>query len=408
MRLVFVNHAHPELPHVSGMRFGYFAREMARRGHQVVLLTSPLPGSESGHPAQPELAERLQSALWTQPLVVAVPPSRRLVLEMIRQNTVPTLVRRALTAGQLLVHGGMFADWHKAVGDTIARLADNFRPHVVWGTFGNTTNLMITRQLARRAGCPWVADIKDNWKTFVPRGFRRHIAWRLRDAAGWTTNSRHHRDIASRWFGRQPAEVIYSGVAAEFFRRDASDCAERRQLLLLGGIYDDTRLATYVGAVREWLETLPPLERTTVTFAYAGTDGQRVRAALTRTRLPCEVRILGYQSVAQLAETARASFANTYLFATFGFHHKLLELLVSGRPVICYPGEHAESMELASKSATMFAACTTQRDLVDALTSAWQQRNDRGESAGAPPWRWSDFAVGLEQFLGRFVRESTA
>ena len=175
MRLVFVNHAHPDVPHVSGMRLAYFAREMACRGHQVVLLTCALPGSTAADPTGPSLTEQLKAHDWTRPMVVAIPPVRRRALDLIRHNRVPAIFRRPMTAWQFVIHGGMFADWHKAAECAIAQLSEEFRPDVVWGAFGNTTNLSIARQLARRARCPWVADIKDSWTAFVPRGLRRQV-----------------------------------------------------------------------------------------------------------------------------------------------------------------------------------------------------------------------------------------
>lgn len=409
MRLVFVNHAHPNLSHVSGMRLGYFAVEMARRGHQVVLLTCALPASTAVDPTGPSLTEQLNAHDWTRPMVVAIPPVRRRALDLIRHNRVPAIVRRVMTAWQLVIHGGMFADWHKAAEGAIAQLSDEFRPDAVWGTFGNTTNLTIAQQLARHAGCPWVMDIKDNWTAFVPRLIRRPMAWRFRDAAGWTSNCRHHQEVAIRWFRQRPTEVIYSGVAEEFFGcADPSPDSERRQLLLLGSVYDDARLAAYLAAVREWMESLPPEERESALFIYAGTDDRRVADAVKRAALPCAVRILGHRSIGELARIARASFANTYLFASFTFHHKLLELLVCGRPVICFPAEHAEDRELASQTATMFESCDTAADLRGALAVAWATRRDEPGCARLPAWRWSDFAESLERFLERCRQERTA
>lgn len=406
MRLVFVNHAHPEIPHVSGMRTGYFAREMAQRGHRVVLLTCALPGSTTADPTGHDLAALLTRHDWRRPLVVAIPPIRRRSLELIRQDGLPGVLRRALTLWQFLAFGGVFADWHKAASGAIVQLAAEFKPDLAWATFGNTTNLAIAQQLGGRARCPWIMDIKDSWTAFIPRALRRPMAWRFRDAAGWTSNSRHHQDVASHWLASKRTEVIYSGVAEEFYCGPRhSPEPESRQLLLVGSIYDDARLMTYLAAVREWMEGLPDRERESVSFAYAGSDNERVVAALKAIPLPCALQILTHRSIGEFAALARASFANSYLSASFGFHHKLLELLICGRPVICYPSERAESKALASQTGTMFASCDTEAALRGALASAWSSRESPAHSARTPPWRWADFAGNLEQFFLHCLQE---
>src|SRR5947207_1450507 len=82
------------------------------------------------------------------------------------------------------------------------------------------------------------------------------------------------------------------------------------------------------------------------------------------------------------------------------FHQKLLELLVVGRPVVAFSGEHEESRSLASQCATPFSASENAQALQVALERAWADR-DRSPTRkpSSPAWRWSDFAVGLEQFF---------
>ena len=410
MRLVFVNHAHPDIAHVSGMRLGYFAKEMARRGHQVVLLTCALPGSADVDPTGPRLSALLTTHDWAQPLVIAIPPIRRRALELIRQNRLPAPLRRALTLWQFVAHGGMFADWHKATDGAAAQLVKEFRPELVWGTFGNTTNLALAQRLARRAGCVWVMDIKDNWEAFVPAALRRWMARRFCDAAGITSNSQHHGQVASRWLGLHQSEVIYSGVAEAFFE-GASDGGggEGRDLLLVGSVYDDRWLSDYLAVVREWVGGLHAMERQAIRIVYVGSDARRVTGALNAGEpWPCAVKVMSQLSIAELAALARGAFANTFLSASFTFHHKLLELLVCGQPLICYPGISDESHALAARCSTSVAFCETPKQLRDGLTTAWSKRTNRKQEVSVPAWRWSDFAVNLESFFQRVVQERQA
>lgn len=406
MRLVFVNHAHPDVPHVSGMRTGYFAKEMARFGHQVVLLTCTVPGSRPPVGAANSVAGRLAGHNWAEPLVIAIPPVRHRALELIRRNSLPPLVRRSLTLWQLIVAKGVFADWHKAASSTITQLADEFEPDLIWATFGNTTNLAVAQQLAHATGCPWVADIKDSWSAFIPRALRRVMAWRFRDAIGWTSNSRYHQDVARRWLSSTRTEVIYSGVAEEFFgQAGRPPSLSRYQLLLVGSVYDDARLESYLHAVRGWIAGLPASERKSLSFAYAGADSERVELALAAVPLACEVRVSRYRSIPELAAMARASFANSYLSASFTFHHKLLELLICGRPLLCFPAERAESRALASRSGTPFASCDSEEEVRGALSAAWSGRDTTRDGGPSPPWRWADFAADLDLFFMQCLRE---
>ena len=406
MRLVFVNHAHPDIAHVSGMRFGYFAKEMAKRGHRVVVLVCALPGLQHGDPAGPGLSAELTQHDWAEPLVIAVPPRRHLSLDLIRQNRLPTPLRRALTLWQFIAHGGVFNDWQAAAMSAAVQLADEFRPDLVWGTFGNTTNLTLAQTIARRARCVWLMDIKDNWKVFIPPALRRRMARRFNDAAGWTSNSRHHQQVAARWLEQPRSEVIYSGVAEEFFqRRTQASAAEKRDLLMVGSIYDDNRLRVYLDVVRKWLEELPSTDRQSVRFVYVGSDTSRVFEALKASPLPCSTQVFGQLSIAELAVITCGAFANSYLVSAFTFHQKLLELLVCGRPVICFPVESEESIIIATQASARFVPCGTAGELHDALAVTWAQRNNLYQDVRVPAWRWSDFAEGLEHFFQDCLQE---
>lgn len=401
MRLVFVNHAHPDLTHVSGMRLGYFAKAMAKRGHQVVLLTATLPDASSGDHADGALSERLRNHDWTAALVVAVKPRRRRTLELIRRNRVPPPIRRALTLSQFLMHGGVFADWQVPAMPVARQIAREFRPELAWGTFGNTSTLVATQAVAHNANCPWVMDVKDPWANFVPAGLRRWIAWRFRDAVGWTANSERHQYIAERWLHQNLSKVLYSGVADAFYVRCTPAASAKHDLVLVGSTYDDDNLHAYLATIAAWACDLPQAERDALRFVYAGSDTALVASALRDARLPCETFVTNQLPIDELADLTRNAFVNSYLrtpVAT-GFHHKLLELLVCGRPVICYPDESRESMRLAAKVETNFASCGTPSSLRQALVTAWSQRVTGPTATRVPAWRWADFCADLEEFL---------
>lgn len=407
MRLVFINQAHPDNGHVSGMRLGFFAKAMARRGHQVVLLTCALPDSTQFDGAETHLADRLRKHDWATPLIIAVKPLRRRTLELIRENHLPNAGRRTLTLWQFLVHGGVSADWQVPAERTATRLAKEFKPDLVWATFGNTSTLVLAKSLARHAGCPWLMDIKDNWKTYVPKGLRHLMAWRFWSAAGWTSNAVRHQEIAAHWLKLPRYQIIYSGVADVFFRRQPQPDGQpaRSDLLLVGSTRARTGLDVYLAAVAQWLSGLADAERAQVRFVYAGSDVDRVRASLQTSPLPCKTELLAQLSLADLAQLAQRAFANSYLVGQSGFHHKLLELLACGQPLVCYPSESPESLRLAAQIETNFASCQSVAELRDALADAWARRDAVHPTSAPPPWRWDDFAEELERFFRSVLRD---
>lgn len=399
MRLVFVNNTHPLTPHVSGMRLFHFANAMAQRGHQVVLLTGAPPnGTELGaHDAG--LSARLEAHDWSQPMVLPISPLPDRFLQAIRAGRVPWLLRRAVTAWQFIVHGGVFPDWTRAAKPIASQLATLFSPHLVWATFGNTSNLTMGQTIAREAKCAWVMDAKDNWNAFTPRGLRRLMAFRLRDASGLTSNAEHHLRIARTWFGQARTKVIYSGVVDAFYasRQEPKKPDQETKILLVGATYSKVVLGQFIAAFEQWRDGL--VDGSNVRLHYAGWDAERVLAAVESAGLSSIAVVQRQLPLPELAIQVRNAAAVCYLWAPFGFHHKLLELLMVGVPVISFPGEHPESLLLASTCATPFFPC---RDVVQ-LTTAFDQALAFAEldaqCSPMPRWRWSDFSVGLEAFF---------
>jgi glycosyltransferase involved in cell wall biosynthesis len=400
MRLIFVNHAHPQIAHVSGMRLAYFAKAMAGRGHQVILLTASLPqDTESAQQGFADLAQRLAVHDWSEPLLIAVQPVALPSLQWARSGQLPAVLRRCLTFWHLAYHGGVLEDWVAACRPHLAALAQAFRPELVWGTFGNTSTLVLAQSIARQSACPWLMDIKDNWSAFLKPGLREWLAWRFRDASGYTGNAEHQLAIAAKWLYRRKTAVVYSGVAEAFFAANTATETAANTIVLIGSTYDQTVLRVFLRGVKTWLQSLTVADAGAIRFIYVGADGQRVAAALAEAQLPCPAEVLGYVPVDELAGYCRGALANAYLWAPFTFHHKLLELLACGRPVIAFPGEAPESMALAAQTDTLFVACSDERALHEALNQAWRERAVGPRTPPVQHWRWQALAGQLEAFF---------
>lgn len=410
MRLAFINHTHPDTPHVSAMRMHYFARVMAARGHQVVLVT----GESPAHPGQGLRAGQVDEAVaghdWAQPLVLPVLEQSGAASPGHADATgLPSLARRLRTAWRLLGGDGIHGPWVANARPLLERLAQAHAPDLVWTTFGNTSNLQLGQWLAHKSGCPWVADIKDNWCQFIPRGLRRAVAWRFRDAAGLTTNAWIHLRAATTWGGSRPASVVYSGVAETFFQaRAGAQQGQHQDVLMVGSTYSESRLRELLAVLKQWMDALPAPDRARLRFVYAGSDVQRVEDALQVVSLPCTCQVLRQMPVEELARRASSSLFNCYVASDTGFHHKLLELLVAGRPLVCYPDEHPESRQLATEVDTGFHVCVDADALVTAFSTIHDTATAEATASPPPAWRWDDFAVGLEQFFEELTQERGA
>lgn len=396
MRLLFINETHPATQHVAGMRLHYFAKALARRGHEVLHLTGAPPGVP--RPGEEPICDQLAAHDWSRPFVLPVFPFEPGACPT---KNLPPLLRRARTAWNFLRHGGPFPLWSGDAQRTAEGAISLFQPDLIWATFGNSSTLEAAQRIARKIGCPWVIDIKDNWQKFCPAGLRRITALRFRDAVGMTTNSRFHEAIALQSFPKMRRSVVHSGVADSFYaaRARTAPANEDRLLLLVGGTYDAATLAAYIAVVDSWVKQLPTAERKRFHFRYLGSDDAAVQSAIDKTGLADCSTIGGYAPLDSFAGLAAAAVCCSYLWAPNTFHHKLLELLVAARSVIVFPGEHNESRRFAEQAGTPFQVCASQATLHKALSASWAKDDRTSTATPAPAWRWDDFAVGLEQFF---------
>lgn len=411
MRAIFVNHAHPEVRHVSGTRLASFAAALAHRGHEIVLVTSTLSANNPVKTPE-QVSSEIASWSWERPYHLACSSLPNWALNAIRQSGQPALIRRAMTLTQMLVHGGVFHDWVEGTAPYWRVLTDRFRPEVVWGTFGNTSNLVLAQSLARRARVPWVMDIKDNWEAFLPSSLRAIIAWRFQDAAALTANSKYHAIIAGKWFPHS-AEIIYSGIPAELFAVLPARMGDRAfRVNVIGSIRSNLDIAAFLVGLKNWHKLLAPDQQSLVELVYVGGDEGSFKCAIAEVQWQGRLRILGYLPLQELAGVCKAAAVNCYMWSPVTFHHKLIELFAYGRPIISFPGEHEESIELARLYGGWLSPCPDGQSLERALDRIWTQSRYNGtRDVGAPcdnlrPLTWDVGAIQLEAFFARTLAES--
>jgi len=406
VHLIFVNYSHPEVTHVAATRLREFARALARRGHWITLVSSP----RSRHEATlgpVEIARAMGTHDWQRPFHVACMPRPMRVLDTARKGHMPAMARRAVSLWSLVLGDGPWHDWVAGSKPYWPLLTQQFKPDLVFGNFGSVSDLVLAQALARAAGVPWCADIKDNMQAFLPRPTRPILARRFADVAGLTANSQFHAKQANVVFEGSPA-VVYSGIDDALLSVAGSAIPrDRFRIMLAGSIYSDQIFATYLTGLDRFVAQLAPAQRAAVELCYAGHDTDRVRDGVSRLAATVRLDVLGYLSADALREAYGRAAVQSYIFTGTTFHHKALEMLASGRPVVAFPGEFDETTSLATAVHGVLHRPATSDDLAAMLSSLHRQWLDGTlgtGSAAADAFSWDAGAAQLERTFEKVLR----
>lgn len=381
MRIVIVNHCHPDCPHVCGTRAREFAAALARLGHRVVLLTETLRREDPG-PDPVVLPTALATHDWALPFRLAVRPKAAPVLEAIRAGRLSAPLRAVVIAWQYLARGGMFTDWRDASRPYWQPVVSSFQPDVVWGIFGNTDAWAIAQGIARDAGCPWVRDVKDQWTAFIPSPFRALLARRFGDAGAMTALSGANAGNAAPWFPGG-AQVVYSGVSEALVGNSSRPPADGYfRLVLVGALYDRKALSVMVDGLGRFAETA---DRGNVELVYAGTDTAAAADALKPLASRFRIDIRGQMPFAAYWTLITGANANLYIRnASKGWwHHKIVELLAARHAILCVHGEIEEARHLAHAVGGRLHEADDASSVAAVLDGLWRSRDGQGSDPDA-------------------------
>lgn len=405
MRCVFVSDMSPALGHVYGLRVISLARAMAAQGHQILVIAPVVDPASSGESVQ-SIATKIAAHDWSTPLLLELAPRDYPLLRLQRSQTAPALLRRLATAWMIAAEGGVHGDWAAAVRAAHPAILKAFTPDIVWANFGNLSNLVAGQQLARAAGVPWTIDFKDNFANYVPRGLHGVLQRRFANAAAFTSNAELHAGFAARWFA-QPHEVIYSSVAPEMVAApDSRPRSDRFLVTLIGSTYTDDFLTRFMRGFASWVAAGGAERRDATLFHYAGAADSNVRAAIGRADLNCAASVERNVPHDRLAMLCHDAAVNCYIWSTFTFHHKALELMACRRPLIAFPGEYAETKALAARVGGDLRVCADEAQLIATLDTVWDAWRAGAIPATDPDLSsvtWEAGAAQLERVLTKAI-----
>jgi hypothetical protein len=385
MRVVFVNHCHPDTPHVCATRIREFAAALSVLGHEVILLTEVLEG-------QPSVTPAIGSHDFSTPLYLATTPTGHPYISALRKRTLPWGLRQAVVIWHYLKYKGVFTDWRSGTQAILPTIAEQFKPDLVWASFGNTDCWNIAKDLAHLSGCPWIADLKDLWSNFIPRPLQKHLSHHFNDCAAITTFSNFHSKDAEAFFDAV-ATPIYSGFSKNALMPNSSGEATKTTISLTGAIYDETALIKLIEGIEIWHTT----KDAELQFVYAGHDMAEVETATAELSKRCKVDIKGYLPLEELREIQRNATANLYIKNDRTFHHKTIEMLSVGRPIICFPGETGEAIEIAHTTGVPLHSCSSPDEIATALEQSLNFTTiDVKKSTGILGLTWQAQAKKLE------------
>jgi len=399
MRLVFVNHCHPETPHICATRMREFANAMTNRGHQVILLTETLM-RKSSEISPEEVSETILQHNFEQPLYLSIGPKGHPLIQKLRERKLSWGIRQVVIVWYFLRYKGVFSDWSLGCQEYLYPISESFEPDLVWATFLNTDSWNIALNLANISGIPWVADLKDSWGNFIPLIFRSFLARHFNSCIGISAFSEFNLNDAAKWFRNKPRNVIYSG----FWERQLNDPTPVSKatidICLTGGIYSSDSLRKLILGVKNWIEKLPDDKKNKVRLIYAGNDVEVVRKTSFLLNGICQVILRRFLPVAELHTIYRDTIANLYVKSDTTFHHKTIEMLSAGRPIVCYPEESIEAIRIAKSTKIDLYSCKSVQEVSEALSECLitKTRNLR-QNEELRNFTWEFQAKKLEHFF---------
>jgi hypothetical protein len=416
MHLLLIAYEYPPVESAQGLRWGYLARELARRGHTLDVVSADLDDAPIPRFARPGIVQ------WRAFAGPFVGMARRIARrgQAVRAKERPEAAARG-TAGER-VYRAMRAlldrilvpdvrtEWLPFGLRRAREAVAQRRPHALIASHEPGVDLAIARRLAREFGLPVLADLGDPMlASYAPRWRRRLDAWFERrwlscvDAICVTTAGTRELLLARLpALRRIPFEVIGQGFdpAGPDASISTSFDPARLELLYTGTLYADFR------DPQPLLDALPalPRARLTVIGSLHGMSAARLHAHP-------QVRYLGRMPHGEVLATQRhadvlVNIGNRddvqvpgKLFEYFGAARPVLHLAqTTGDPSVALLHSRRRGVGVACRTGDVQGAL--QR--LDGTRTQIDARFDLGDAAVAE-FSWPRLALRVERLLQQLL-----
>jgi glycosyltransferase involved in cell wall biosynthesis len=212
---------------------------------------------------------------------------------------------------------------------------------------------------------------------------------------------------ADQWF-RQNKDVIYSGFDMVDTESESPTRQDGIRVVITGSTYSPENLRHLVQAIGQWITTGLNESIRPVKLIYAGGDSKNVTEAATAISDVCNFEDLEFLEANDLRSLQKSADVNLYLRfpGVYVFHHKIFELLVAGKPILCFPDEVAETREIVENVGGKLYSCASTSEIVNALEKIASSRHHPPDMNALGQYAWQKQVVVLENVLDKAISVS--
>lgn len=350
-RLLVVQYTFPPLGGAGVQRVLKFVKYLVALGWEIkVLTTASLDYTVHDHSLIEEVpaeVEVIRAREWP------IPPVRDALLNPLHRLKVPGLLKFVGWPDER-------SGWLPFAAREGLRMADRFRPDVVFSSSSPTSAHVIARVISKARGIPWVADFRDPWTQVEdPDDPRLLVAANRRMERSIVTHARYVTvaddpiQLAGLLADDDRRVVIYNGVdEADLQGEDApvTTAVGAFTLTHVGSLYGRRDGAPVFEAI-DRMVSVGRLDTRDIEVRLVGNVWLEGRPASSR---PYPVTTVGYvphqESIREMRSAGALLFFQPDGYPTSS--GKIFEYLVAGRPILCV----ANRSNLASRLVEEFQA----------------------------------------------------
>jgi len=395
LNIIIINYHHPEENIVGAIRTREFSRYLAAQGHKVMVISRGVSAS---------LNKNIGLHKWNEPFYLGVTYEENVFVDRARKGKGRRIINKFILAYAHFVFGGSYMEWEKEVKSTrVKELIIKFQPDCIWAIFGSTNCVSIGNWICTFTKAHFFIDIKDPWM-YVPAVFRIFLNQRINGKIkGITTNSHMQWEKARMYFPNVSHCVVYSGCNTKWIKelRPEKNTDHSFVIHLVGSVYSTNDLQNFFLTLGNWAGALKKSNHDMqLCFEYSGINPDIVDDHVYLLSDHFKILVHGQVSHQAFLKRCKSATINCYMWTATRslFHHKTIELMACGKPIISYPGEWDETIQIGKECNAVFFSCKNQTELFDSIEAIYNKDIDAG-ILNTNILDWEYYGKDLEIFL---------